>query len=550
MSAWHRFSLAGLVSALACWLPGQIVRADPPKANDFVISVDRLRADVKYLASDRLEGRGIATRGEEQATDFIAAEFAKAGLKPAGERGNFFQRVPLVGVTTGAQATLSATKGNDRIEFRLEDEFAGQSKTQQPEDFDAEAVFLGHGIVAPEFGWDDYQGMDVTGKVVVMFTNEPPSDDPKFFGGKALTYYGRWTYRFEEATRRGAKAALIIHTTETAGYPYSVVKKLEGAQIQRASGAGALAFAGWLSRQAGDKLLALAGKTVDEALKEARTPGFKAFPLGARIQGHIPTTVRKILTKNVIGRVEGSDPKLKEEAVIFTAHWDHLGIGKAPPGTDNIYNGAVDNASGCAILLEMARLWASQQPRPKRSALFLATTAEESGLLGAVYYAQHPVVPLGKTAINLNFDGIFPLGVPEAVVVNGAERTTAWPVVQEVARKHNLEIQPDKMAHLGFYYRSDHCALARGGVPAFAIYAGDRIKGKPADYVKKATEEYIAKFYHTPADEYREDWDFSGFPVLIRFGFDIGRAVANAEKLPTWVPGDEFLPARQKSGVR
>jgi Zn-dependent M28 family amino/carboxypeptidase len=329
-----------------------------------------------------------------------------------------------------------------------------------------------------------------------------------------------------------------------------VVKKLTGAQIERAAGAPALAFAGWLSRRAGDKLLGLAGMTVEDAVKQAGTRGFRAAPLGVRLQGHIPTSVRKIATKNVIGLVEGSDPLLKSEAVLFTAHWDHLGVGKAPPGGDAIYNGAADNATGSAILLELARVWASQQPRPKRSALFLATTAEENGLLGAVYYAQHPVIPLGKTAINLNFDTVHPLGIPESVVVSGAERTTAWGVVQEAARKHKLDIEPDKRAHLGLYYRSDHFALARGGVPGFAVYPGEKIQGKPVDHVKKFVEYYIAKVYHTPADEYHEDWDFSGFPVLIRFAFDIARDVANGDGLPTWLPGDEFRAARDRSNPK
>jgi Zn-dependent M28 family amino/carboxypeptidase len=453
-------------------------------------------------------------------------------------------------VTTGPKATLAATKGDRATTFALGDEFVGQSKTQQSEDFEAEALFLGHGITAPEFGWDDYQGIDVRDKIVVVFTNEPPSDDPKFFAGKALTYYGRWTYKYEEATRRGAKAVLIIHTNETAGYPYSVVRKLMGAQIQRLPGGPELAFAGWLSRAAGDKLLAMAGMTVDSALAAADKRGFKAIPLGIRIKGHIPTTVQKVVTRNVMALAEGSDPALKTEAVMFTAHWDHLGIGKAAIGTDDIYNGALDNASGCAILLEMARLWARQNPRPRRSALFLSTTAEESGLLGAAYYADHPIVPLGKTAIDLNFDMVLPLGPPESVVVCGAERTTAWPLVRTVAQKHNLEIEPDKMAHLGFYYRSDHFALARGGVPAFSVYPGERIKGKPADYAKKTMENYIAKVYHTPQDEYREDWDFSGYPTLIHFAFDIARKVANAEKLPTWAAGDEFRAVREKSGVK
>jgi Zn-dependent M28 family amino/carboxypeptidase len=516
------------------------------------ISAERIRADVKHLSSDRFQGRGIGTSGEEMTIDFLAAEFAKAGLKPAGERGTFFQSVPLVKITTGPKATLAAIQGGKTaIDFMLEEDFAGTSKTQEPiEDFDADAVFLGHGIHAPEFDWNDYQGVDVKGKVVVVFTNEPPSDDPKFFAGKALTYYGRWTYRFEEGARRGAKAVLIIHTNETAGYPFSVVQKLEAADIQREPGAPALAFAGWLSRKAGDKLLGLAGMNVSDALKAAGTRGFKAVPLGVRIKGHVPTTVRKIVTKNVLAKVEGSDPKLKDEAVMFTAHWDHLGVGKATVGADNIYNGAADNATGCAILLELARAWAAQPTKPKRSALFLATTAEESGLLGAYYYAKHPIIPLGKTAIDINFDMILPLGVPESISVAGAERTTAWPAIEAAARKQNLELEPDKYAHLGRYFRSDHFALARGGVPAFSIHAGERIKGRSAEYVKKAHEEFIAKVYHTPADEFREDWDFAGFPVLIRFAIDVARTVADGESLPTWKESDEYRAIREKSGVK
>jgi len=514
------------------------------------ISAERIRADVKLLAGDRFEGRGVGTRGEELATDFIAREFAKAGLKPAGRRDTFFQPVPLIRVTTDTKATLSATKGDQVVTFRCEEEFAGQSQTQQPDvEIDAEAIFVGHGITAPEFNWDDYAGVDVNGKVVVLFTNEPPSDDPKFFGGKALTYYGRWTFKFEEAARRGARACFIIHTNETAGYPYSVVKPLEGAQLRKEPGEPALAFAGWMSQAAGEKLLALAGKSVEAALKEANTRGFKAYPLGARVKAHIPTKLEPIVSKNVIGMIEGSDPQLKSEAVIFTAHWDHLGVGRAVLG-DNIYNGAADNATGCGMLLELARAWAKLDHKPKRSAIFLATTAEEKGLLGAVYYSRHPVVPLGKTALDVNFDMILPLGVPESVVVNGAERTTAWPLVQNAARKHHLDIEPDKLAHLGMYYRSDHFALARGGVPAFSVYPGERLKGKPADYFRTKFQEFVDKVYHSPQDEFREDWDFTGFPVLLGFALDVARDAANAEGLPTWNPGDEFRAAREKSGVK
>ena len=512
------------------------------------ISAERVKAHVAYLASDRLEGRGPGTRGEFLTTEYLETEFKKAGLKPIGQRGTYFQPVPLVRVVTSPKSTLRVVKGDDTFDIPCEEGFSGTSHTQRDqEEFDAEAVFVGHGITAPEFDWDDYKGFDVKGKVVVLFTNEPPSDDPKFFGGKALTYYGRWTFKFEEAARRGAKACFIIHTNETAGYPYSVVRPLDGAQLKRDPEKPALAFAGWLSRKAGDQLLALSDRTVESALKEADTKGFKAYSLGVRLKGNMPTRVEKIVSNNVVGMVEGSDPVLKSEAVIFTAHWDHLGVGRAVLG-DSIYNGAADNATGCALLLELARAWSAQSPKPKRSAIFLAVTAEEKGLLGSKYYTQHPLIPLNKTALNLNFDMILPLGVPESVVVNGAERTTAWPVVKAAAQKNHLEIEPDQRAHLGVFYRSDHFSMAQAGVPAFSIATGTKIKGKPKDFALKAMKEFNDKAYHSPQDELKPEWDFSGFVVLARFSLDLARDVANAERLPTWNPGDEFRPARDKSG--
>jgi Zn-dependent M28 family amino/carboxypeptidase len=522
--------------------------ADPPAPP--ALSAERMKADVVYLASDRLEGRGPGTRGEELTTDHIAGEFKKAGLKPVGERGTYLQPVPLVRISTSPKSTLQAIKGDEKLDIVCDEEFSGMSHTQtELEEFDAEAIFVGHGITAPEFDWDDYKGVDVKGKVVVLFTNEPPSDDPKFFGGKALTYYGRWTFKFEEATRRGARACFIIHTNETAGYPYSVVRPLEGAQLKREPDKPALAFAGWLSRKAGEKLLGRAGWTVERALKAADTKGFKAFSLGVNLKGHIPTKVEKFVSNNVVGMVEGSDPALKSEAVIFTAHWDHLGVGRAVVG-DTIYNGAADNATGCALVLELARAWAAQTPRPKRSALFLAVTAEEKGLLGSKYYTEHPVVPLGKTALDLNFDMILPLGVPESIVVNGAERTTAFPAVKAVAEKHKLEIEADQRAHLGVFYRSDHFSMARAGVPAFSVTTGMKIRGKPADFARKALQEFNDKVYHSPQDEVQPNWDFSGFVVLGGFALDVARDAANADHLPTWNPGDEFRPAREKSGVK
>ncbi len=538
----HRLLLLAVASSL--------LSATGNEAADPDLSADRMKAAVAYLSSDRLEGRGPGTRGEILATEYIADGFKKAGLKPLGERGSYYQPVPLVRVVTSPKSTLQAVKGDTTLDIPCEEGFSGRSQTQKEQDeFDAEAVFVGHGITAPEFDWDDYKGTDVKGKVVVLFTNEPPSDDPKFFGGKALTYYGRWTYKYEEAARRGAKACLIIHTNETAGYPYSVVRPLDGAQLKRDPNEPALAFAGWLSAPMGEKLLALSGRTVDGALKAADTKGFKPYSLGVRLKGNIQTHVEKIVSNNVVGIAEGSDPALKSEAVVFTAHWDHLGVGRAVLG-DAIYNGAADNATGCALLLELARAWCAQSPRPKRSAVFLAVTAEEKGLLGSKYYTQHPLVPLGKTALDVNFDMILPLGVPESVVVNGAERTTAWPAVEAAAKKNGLEIEPDQHAHLGVYYRSDHFSMAQAGVPAFSVAMGTKIKGKPKDFATKAFKEFNDKAYHSPQDEMKPEWDFAGFVVLARFALDVARDAADAEKLPTWNLGDEFRAAREKSGVK
>ena len=513
------------------------------------ITTNDLFRHIQVLAADDFEGRGPGGVGEDRTVRYLADQFQKMGLEPGAADGSWFQLVPLRGIQSSVQTLL--TRGTTTETWQFPQDFVAWSPRMQTHVSvaDSDLIFVGYGVVAPEYNWDDYKGVDVKGKVVVLFTNEPPSEDPKFFGGKALTYYGRWTFKFEEATRRGAKACFIIHTAETAGYPYSVVRPLDGAQLQRDPEKPALAFAGWLSRKAGENLLGLSGKTVNEALKEANTKGFKPYSLGMNLKGNMPTVVKKISSNNVVGTVEGSDPTLKSEAVIFTAHWDHLGVGKAVIG-DTIYNGAADNATGCALLLELARAWSKQEPKPKRSAIFLAVTAEEKGLLGSKYYSQHPIVPLGKTALNLNFDMILPLGVPESIVVTGAERTTAWPTVKAIAEKHSLEIEPDSRGHLGIFYRSDHFSMARAGVPAFSVGVGSKIRGKPADFVAKAMQEFNDKAYHSPQDELRADWDFSGFATLAGFALDLARVVANAEHLPTWNPGDEFRPAREKSGVK
>src|SRR5579864_7101974 len=517
------------------------------------ISASNIRAHVKFLANDLLEGRGPGTRGGDLATEYIATQFSLAGLKPGGDNATYFQAVPLIGITTQPSARLVAEKDGKSVDFKWEEEFVGVNERLTPEDqFEAEAIFVGHGIVAPEFQWDDFKGVDVRGKVLVLFTNEPASTDPKFFGGRALTYYGRWSYKYEEATRKGAIGVIIIHTTPTAGYGWDVVRNSwsrEQPYVKLAPGEHALSLAGWVTKDAGEKLLALASHHVDELLRAAESRDFRPIPLGFRIRCNLPSKVRDIETRNVAGLVEGSDPKLKSEVVIYSAHWDHLGIG-TPVDGDSIYNGAVDNGTGCGILIELAHAWASQEKKPQRSALFLAVTAEEGGLRGSEYYATHPEIAAGKTALAINYDALFPLGRTRDVVINGAERTTVWPAVEAIAKQMELTINPDPRPEQGSYYRSDHFSFAHAGIPSFTVEEGDDFIGKPKGFGAKAFDEYNEKHYHQHSDEFQESWDFSGLREMARLGFLIGADVANQSSLPTWRAGDEFLAAREKSGVK
>jgi Zn-dependent M28 family amino/carboxypeptidase len=508
-------------------------------AQDVNISADRIREQTKFLASDLLEGRGVGTRGGDLATEYIANQLALAGAKPAGDNGTYFQAVPLTGIETAAGATLSANS----VDFRWGDDFVGISPLEQADvRFEAPAIFVGHGITAPEFQWDDFKGVDVTGKVLVLFTNEPPSTDPKFFDGPALTYYGRWTYKYEEALRRGARGAIIIHTTPTASYGWEVVRSSwgrENAQVRLGPNEKALSFEGWITREAGDKLLRSTGHSVDELLAASERPEFKPIDLGVTIRAHIPSKVRQIQSRNVAGIIPGSDPKLKDEVVIYSAHWDHLGVG-TPVNGDSIYNGAIDNATGCAIILELARVWGSMPQKPRRSALFLAVTAEEDGLKGSEYYARHPLIPAAETAIDLNFDALYPWGKAKDVVITGAERTTAWPMAQATARRLNLEISPDATPAAGHYFRSDHFSFAHAGIPAFSVEHATEFAGHPAGWGKEAYEDYNNKRYHQPSDEFQADWDFTALAQAAQFGYLLGVDIANQAKLPDWRPGEAF----------
>jgi len=512
-------------------------------AQDVSISPQHIREHTRFLSLDLLEGRGVGQRGGQLATEYIAAQLALAGAQPAGDDGTYVQKVPLVGVETQPDAQLSAAVWGKSVNFRWLDDFVGVNPSQREQArFEGDAVFVGHGITAPEYKWDDFKGVDVSNKILVLFTNEPPSDDPKFFDGRALTYYGRWTYKYEEGLRRGARGVLIIHTTPTAGYGWEVVRNSWGREtpyLKLGPSDKALSLAGWLSREAGEKLLALAGKTVDELFAAADRPDFRPIELGIQVRGRITSKIRQLDTRNVAAIVPGSDPKLKEEAVIFSAHWDHLGIG-TPVNGDAIYNGAIDNATGCAILLELARAWAALPQKPRRSALFLAVTAEEGGLRGSEFYAAHPLIPAAKTAIDLNYDALYPWGRAKDVVITGAERTSVWPLAQQIARRLNLEVTPDRQPEQGHYFRSDHFSFAHAGIPAFSIERATQFAGKPADFGDKAWAEYNEKHYHQPSDEFHADWDFTALEQAAEYGFLLAMDIANQEKLPDWRPGDQF----------
>jgi hypothetical protein len=520
-----------------------VMAALPVLAQDGSISAERIREHTRFLSLDLLEGRGVGDRGGEIATEYLATEFALAGAQPAGGHGSYFQKVPLVGIETTADAQLSAAVGGKSVDFRWLEDFVGVSQRQTPQTrFEGEAIFVGHGITAPEWKWDDFKGVDVKGKVLVLFTNEPASNDAGFFEGRALTYYGRWTYKYEEAMRRGAVGAILIHTTPTAGYGWEVVRNSWGREtpfMKLAAGEPALAFQGWVTRQAGEKLLALAGKTVDELLAASEKRDFRPIPLGVRIRGSMPARIRNLDTRNVAAMVPGSEPKLKDEVVVFSAHWDHLGIG-TPVNGDSIYNGAIDNATGCGVLIELARAWASLPQKPRRTALFLSVTAEEGGLLGSGYYAAHPLYPPGKTAIDLNYDALYPFGRAKDVVLTGAERTTVWPMAQQIAKRLNLEISSDAQPEQGHYFRSDHFSFAHAGIPAFSIEHATEFLGKPAGYGQKMWEEFNSKHYHQPSDEFQADWDFTAVQQAAEYGFVLGMEIANQDRLPNWRPGDQF----------
>jgi Zn-dependent M28 family amino/carboxypeptidase len=513
------------------------------------ISPENIRADVKYLSDDRLQGRGPGTPGGKMAAAYIEQKFAQYGLKPAGDNGTFYQKVALYAVHTDEAATSFAFVPRHGAPMPLQyntDYVTKDERGQASAMIDAPIVFVGYGIDAPEYGWNDYKGVDVKGKVLLVIVNEPPSDDPNFFKGKALTYYGRWTYKYEEAAKLGAVGVLIIHRTDLASYPWAVVQNSQAVEKSFLKGdpTAALKAASWIQLGTAQKLMQAAGLNLDQEIVAAGKRGFKPVELPISLKAHVVSQVRPYTSNNVVGKVVGATPTA-QDAVFFTAHYDHLGIDPSRKG-DQIFNGAVDNGTGCGMLLELGRVVAQSKTPPPHTMYFASVTAEEQGLLGSQYLGMHPPVPAKDISLDLNYDMLLPIGIPTSTEVSGAGRMQFYPVVEKTAKAFGLTIQPDQFPMAGHYYRSDHFSFARVGVPAFSIGEGTSFAGHPAQWGIDQTKDFTAHHYHQPSDEYHADMDFRGDVRMAQFGLMLGwQASAGA---PTgWKAGDEFEAARKKS---
>lgn len=522
------------------------------------INEDFLRGHIKFLSDDQLEGRGTGAPGGELSAKYIAAQLEAMGLKGGARDGSFFQPVSLVGVKADPSTTLTIRASGGKSEsFKFAEEFVAFTGAQAADvDVNAELVFVGYGIDAPEQRWNDYKGdaRDYRGKILVMMVNDPPATaaEPNLFGGRALTYYGRWTYKFEEAARRGAAGVILLHTDESAGYPWSVVRTSNGSwrfDIARGDGDSTpyLKMRSWMTNDSARRLMQLAGQNLDELRRQAASRDFQPVRLNLTAAIEIKSEVKRVKAPNVVGVLRGRDPKLRDEYVIYSAHWDHLGIGEPNKRGDRIYNGAVDNASGVAAVLAIAqaltRLPANE--RPRRSILFLFPTAEEQGLFGAEWYSRNPVVPLRKTAANVNLDSMNILGETRDFVPLGAERSTLRAVVEAVARERGMIVSPDQRPEQGSFYRSDHFPLAKVGVPSISLKEGKDFLGRPKGWGEEQFKAYNTANYHQPSDEYSDSWNLKGMIQSAEIALSIGRRIADAPEMPRFNPDDEFAKAQQ-----
>jgi Zn-dependent M28 family amino/carboxypeptidase len=548
---------AFLVAALSVSALAQRRMASAPAGP---INEDFLRAHIKFLSDDQLEGRGTGAPGGELGAKYIAAQLEAMGLSGAGRDGSFFQPVSLVGVKAdpGTTLTVRAVGGRASESFKFAEEFVAFTGAQEAEvDVTSELVFVGYGIDAPEQRWNDYKGdaANYRGKILVMLVNDPPATatEPNLFGGRALTYYGRWTYKFEEAARRGATGAILLHTDESAGYPWSVVRTSNSSwrfDIARSDNDSTphLKLRSWMTDASARRLMQLAGQNLDELRRQATSRDFQPVKLNLEASINIKSELKRVQAPNVVGILRGRDPKLRDEYVVYSAHHDHLGIGEPNKKGDRIYNGAVDNASGVASVLAiaqaLARLPANEKPR--RSILFLFPTAEEQGLFGAEWYARHPLVPLRKTAANVNLDSMNILGLTRDFVPLGAERSTLRTVVEAVARERGLVVGTDPRPEQGSFYRSDHFPFAKAGVPSISLKEGKNFVGRPANWGEEQFRAYNTANYHQPSDEYKESWNLKGMVQSAEIALAIGRRVADLPEMPRFNPDDEFAKAQRR----
>ena len=519
------------------------------------ITPDGLLAHIKILASDEFEGRGPGTKGEELSVKYITDQFKQIGLKPGNPDGTYTQEVPLAGIKSYPQMLFVV--GDKTIELKYPDDLVASSARLQPEiNIDnSDVVFVGYGVVAPEYGWDDYKGVNVRGKTLLMLIGDPPVPDPKdpsklddkMFKGKAMTYYGRWTYKYEIAAQKGAAAAIIIHETEPAGYPWQVVKSSWGKENFELDNPNknmdAVEARSWISLDAAKKLLADCGQDYDRLKKSAVTKEFRPATLKATATIEIKQQIRSFKSHNVIGKLEGDDPKLRDEYIIYTAHWDHLGRHPELKG-DQIFNGAIDNASGVASVIQLAAAFTKLNPPPKRSVLFMATTAEEAGLLGAKYYAEHPLYPLEKTLADINIDTVNPWGKTRDIEDLSDNNSTLDDLLTAAAKRNGRAMMPNSQPEKGGFYRADHFEFSKRGVPSLYTGGGKDFIGKPANFGQQKKDDYTAHHYHQVSDEVDPNWDLSGAVQDVQLLFEVGYQVANGDKFPEWKAGSEFKSKR------
>jgi len=521
--------------------------------DDEVISQERMRQHIEYLASDDLAGRAPGTAGERMAVAYLARTLKEMGCDPGNPNGSFTQAVPLFAFTvtnapslelkkTDGAAVRSLPAGSDFVGWTLHQ---GAGTTVN----DVELVFVGYGVEAPEYAWNDYKDVDVSGKIIVMLVNDPPLADSLRFGGRAMTYYGRWTYKFEKAAEQGAVGALLVHTTNDAGYPWAVVANSwsgEQFDVVRADlGASRCTFESWVTEDAARAMFAATGRSLDAARLEATSPDFRPYSIGLLGSVEVKLRSRTITSSNVVARLPGTDRDRAGETIVYSAHWDHLGVGKAADG-DSIYNGAVDNASGVAGLLEIARALAARRAELHRSVLFLFTTGEESGLLGATHYTNQPLYPLETTLAEINVDGLNVWGRTEDMIVVGFGQSDLDQMLAEANVSLQRRVEPDSEPEKGYYYRSDHFPFARKGVPALYSDSGVEHRNRPKGWGAERRREYVAQRYHKPQDEYDAAWDLSGAAEDMEALFRVGYLLATTDRTPQWSDQSEFKRVRDE----